>query len=427
MNSLYLPVGLLLFCIGRGTLNAQVSEKPSLISEVLSQGDTGSAMILMAERWQKAEKMERSQIERTFMETIPWMSSKEAFSFLSGKLLDLREVPSKKIFLLLPLKGQLKPLAEAFLRGFRLGISPSIRLEVIDVSSGLKKAKNRIKKGTPALVVGPVTSQSGRAIAPIAAESLVPIILPMAEDIRLQQRPLIFLLEGGLLTEAAVALRFAVDSLGMRKFVSLVPDNALGLSLEKVFRVLAAEEGARVIWSAVYEPDSTDFSSIVERLKILEPEVIFFPYATKYSLILASQIRANGIKSPFLGLHSWGDSEARQWSKRGIDSVFVFTPFINISKIRERSELLVQDRRFKQRYISIYEEDPPPFSKRGYDSANFISKMFQKEGFLSALEAWHSINKKGIFFGISGKYLLSKDLGFIKIYLLRNGRLKKLS
>jgi len=411
--------------VNGGDLSAQIGEMPQ-IKEALLKGDTGSFIILLAEKWRKAESEERSRVENFFMETIPWMSRREAFNLLSGRLLDLREAPSKKILLLLPLKGSLKPLAEAFLRGFKLGISPSIRIEVQDVSSGLSEAKNLMRRESQALVVGPLTSQGGKAISSLARQSLVPVILPTAEDVRLEARPLLFLMEGGFYTETEAVVRFAVDSLGITKFVSLVPNSALGLSVSYVFRDLVSGLGAKVLWTGVYEEDSTNFSRIVERIKILNPEGIFFPFATKRSLILASQIRADSILCPFFGLHNWGEEDARRWSKRGVDSVFVFTPFTAASGIREKSRLLVENQRFRQRYISLYEEDPPPFSRKGYDTARFIMKIFSEKGFLSALEAWDSINRKGLYFGISGRYLISKDRRFIKIYRLTNGRLKKI-
>ncbi len=397
------------------------------IGQMLERGDSGAAIVAIAEKWRSSEAEERVRIEGLISQLFPWMSKKDIYRLLSGRILDLREVPSKKILVLLPLNGPLKSLATAFLNGFSLGISRSLQIEVIDISKGLKEARKRITRESPALIVGPLTSQGAFNVKGLSQKNLVPTILPTQYNILLQGEPLLFLFNGGYLLETERIVEFSMDTLGMKNFVSLVPNTALGLSLGKFFHQKVKERGGTVLFYGMYSPNATDFSEFVEKLKGLEEiDGIYLPIATRNSLILASEIRVAEITAPFLGLDSWGGEEARKWSRRGVDSVYVATPFKRSSSIKMQSEEILEEREFRLRYISKFEEDPPLFSKRGYDTARYINRLFSKNGYLSSLSTWDNINRSGPFYGISGRYLISKNKRFIKIFKLSNGILRKI-
>jgi branched-chain amino acid transport system substrate-binding protein len=100
--------------------------------------------------------------------------------------------------------------------------------------------------------------------------------------------------------------QFAREDLNANTAVILrKADSEFSMGLSDYFKQAFLEHGT-ILWEGKYLGNDTDFSSILQKVKELTPDVVFVPGHGRDSALILKQANAMGIQATFLGGDGWG-------------------------------------------------------------------------------------------------------------------------
>lgn len=179
----------------------------------------------------------------------------------------------------LPLSGPYAEFGQETLLGILMATglfdtsrsSPSpMRLEVRDSAGDPARAAAAVAElaADPEVIacIGPLLAASAEAAAPVAEEYGLPLVtLTRRESVAELGRNV---LRAGATPrfEAEVVAAYATDTLGLRRFAILYPDDALGRAQRASFWDAVEAHGGQVVGVGRYASDATDFREPIRRL-----------------------------------------------------------------------------------------------------------------------------------------------------------------
>ncbi len=183
-------------------------------------------------------------------------------------------------------------------------------------------AKKAVNKGVTA-VIGSAWSAHSIAMAKVLQEAKTPMISTASTN------PQVTLIGDYIFRvcfidpfQGAVMANFAINDLKASKAVVLInTSNKYSLDLARIFAEKYQQLGGRILWEGKYLAKATDFSKILEKVKRLDPDVIFLPGKIRDSAFLIKQARKKGLQTLFLGGDGW-DEKMYEYAGDTLDGSF---------------------------------------------------------------------------------------------------------
>lgn len=233
------------------------------------------------------------------------------------------------------------------------------------------------------LLMGPVTSGSSFAVAPLVNSEGIPTITPTATAEGLTE------LGGNTFYRAAyndnyqgeVAAKFLVEDLQKTK-IAIIKNNSsdYSIGLSKVFRDVVESLGGEIIIEETYGKNEQDFNAILSKIKSANPEAIYIPdYYNEVGLI-AKQARDLGIESILLGADAWDNPVLLDIAGDSINNSY-FTGHYSADSEKEKVQLFVKA------YEEKYGVKPDSLSALAYDTMEII---------VNALKSSTSLDRESI-------------------------------
>ncbi|RKX70739.1 hypothetical protein DRP43_03095 [candidate division TA06 bacterium] len=333
------------------------------------------------------------------------------------KLKDIR------ITLLLPFSNIGSKSAMDFLNGFKLAIDfEQLNIALYDTKGdpietylGLKK---QFLKNKPDIVIGPLFSMSSIAASILSNEEDVPIVLPMAKDIRISSiGENVFQFGKGFGEEANILVDYLVKS-NIKTAAIFNVNTTKGLDEKKAFETLFKSKGGKIIREEFYSKNETDFSVQMESLKVVYDsigyDVIFINGSPDNLIMAATQLKYYGIGARIVGLNEWGDNKVVRLASAYIDSV------IYAKEKWVGQELLKKT--ITKEYRKKYKISPGIASFYGYDAGLLIKSLKNRKKLKNELK-----NMEGLW-GTTGYISLNDNIlpPDIYIYTIINGVSKRI-
>ncbi len=330
-------------------------------------------------------------------------------SLLSRGYLDKRIEPTNRVAVFVPQSGNLKSLGKEFMRGFLMAIPISVKLEVIDTKSDTEYASyvaSTMKDSIFAVVVGPLTSMFAMNTAPRLDSFALFNLIPAASDLRLGSIGR-FVVPFNYTTKVEVEklVDFAIDSLQLKRFYILYPPDVEFAVAAFYFKELVQKKGGAVIESIKIPPNGLSFReeiNIIQRISREEYPVVFIPAGNRGIYSMVSQMRFYDVNPLILGCEKW-----MSWRRKNELDIVIAAP--------EPGSPDVDRQEFFDRFLDLYGVRPSSIAQTGYDAGTIVKKLMES-GPISSISAWQKADSIGIFRGISGNYILSKDRNFVKLY-----------
>ena len=170
-------------------------------------------------------------------------------------------------------------------------------------------AKKAIEAGVIA-VFGANWSSNSLAMAPLFQAAQIPMISPFSTnpDVTLVGDYIFRICFIDSFQGSAMA-RFAFQDLNAQTAALLINANSRyseGLAI--FFKQCFEKQGGEVVFEANYLKDADDFSSQLEEIKRLQPDIVFLPGHTIDAGRVIRQAREKGLSTPFLGGDAWGNT-----------------------------------------------------------------------------------------------------------------------
>ncbi len=172
-----------------------------------------------------------------------------------------------RVGIILPLSGFEAENGMEFLRGVALAFQDQpqgIELIVKDSGSSIRQGIRVMQEMIDSrvdLVLGDLAGDRSAAMAALAAERNIPMLVPVASDNGIAALgPGVWQLTSDLETRGAALARYAYSTLGLRTFVSLAPADEYGQALSDAFANAVDKLGGTIIAQQWYYPGTQDVS-----------------------------------------------------------------------------------------------------------------------------------------------------------------------
>lgn len=343
------------------------------------------------------------------------------YSFLAITLLILSsscgDDGSLKIGVILPLTGGTATFGQENANGIKLALTKiqktsktKFKLIIEDDKAESLEAINAIRKliniNKVKAVIGEVTSTNTLAMAPIAQEAKIPLFSPAATNIKVTQ-------VGNYISRACftddfqgvVMAKFAIESLDKKNGLVLI-DNSSDYSkgLAKAFTDEYIRLGGKLASEEVltYIQKDIDFQSILRKVQIANPEVIFIPgYYQEVGLII-KQARALGIQAIFLGGDGWDSPKLFEIAGDAVVGNFLSSHFAP-----DDTDPLVQA--FVTEYEKTYKTKPGSMAALGYDSMLLMADAISRAKSTSSEDINTALIATKDFVGITGLITIDEN------------------
>jgi branched-chain amino acid transport system substrate-binding protein len=289
-----------------------------------------------------------------------------------------------RIGFITPLTGDVKTFGESAKNAFsialeeygktgRYAIQPMIADDRNDPTEGANAALKLITQDKVLAFIGPLTSKVAIPVSEIAVKYKVPMITGTATNPKVtvhdnRRKPYVFRACFIDPFQGTVAATFASRDL-KAKTAAILYDvgNDYSKGLAEVFRSTLQKAKGSVVAYESYQKDDVDFSSLVTKVGIKKPDVIFLPdYYNKVALI-TRQIRERGVRSLLIGGDGWDSPELVKIGGNAIIGGY-FTNHYSAERKDKVAEKFIS--RYKEKYGAV----PDTFAALSYDATMILLK-----------------------------------------------------
>jgi branched-chain amino acid transport system substrate-binding protein len=349
------------------------------------------------------------------------------------------QVNAERVGCLLPLNGPYAKYGDMVLKGLNLASEewnethPNQRVTLIvreaqtDPALAAKSLEKLATEDGVLAVIGPLGTQSAKAVAPMANQWGIPLMTLTQQDEQTDSGRFVVhvFLDNQALLQALV--RYCKEKLGFARFAVLYPDDRYGQNLSKIFSEVVKEAGGNLLASVPYKDKSTDFREPIEKLlniakKNSPPsgvettpfDALFIPDQVQTVALIAPQLPYNNVVGvTLLGTNLWGEAPLVQAGGVYVEQAIFATPYMTDSKNRN-----VRD--FQEKFEAKYNAAPSYLEAQAYDALRLFLQA--RDGFNYEAKDRASFLRNLLqiqnFAGVAGTYSFTPQGQLAREYML---------
>jgi branched-chain amino acid transport system substrate-binding protein len=282
--------------------------------------------------------------------------------------------------------GPEAPIGEAITNGVNLALEDlakkGIKLDVVRQDDTGKpqvamSAMEQLATGDEVVaVVGPYSSACANAMAKLAQQYKVPLLIPVAskEDITRQGYEWVFRLNAPVHNYSQQLIDMALTQ-GKAKSIAFIYESTdFGTSAATMGKEYAAKKGLAVLADEAYQKGAPDYRSTLTKIKTLNPNLVFMVSYVADAVLLMRQSRELGLKpQAFLGGGAGFDTAQFESEKDISTNVFSVTQWTSDTGWPGAAD-------FAARYQARYNKRPTYHAATGYASMMVMGETVAKAG-----------------------------------------------
>lgn len=316
--------------------------------------------------------------------------------FLGLNLLSCSREPTTiiKIGLVVPLTGDVKTFGESVKNAVLLAVEEAnakggvigkkIKIVLADDKNDPTESANAgsklINQDRVKAIVGSVSSKCSIPLSEICQDATIVMITPTSTNPKVtvdeygKRKDYVFRACFIDPFQGAVAAKFALENLKVKKAAVLYDvGNDYVKGLAEFFHHAFTKGGGKINVYESYAKDDVDFSALLTKVKVDNPDVLFIPdYYNKVGLIV-KQARQLGIKATFLGGDGWDSPEMVKIAGDAIEGGYFTNHY---SPEDPRAE--VQE--WVSKYQAKYGAKPDALGTLGYDATLILLEAIRLAG-----------------------------------------------
>ncbi len=258
-------------------------------------------------------------------------------------------------------------------------------------------------------ILGEVASSRTLAAAPVAQQSMIPMISPSSTNPRVTEvGDYIFRVCFIDPFQGFVMAKFASSTLKVLN-VAILRDikNDYSVGLADVFADNMKKMGGTIVSDESYSEGDTDFSAQLTSIRARNPQAIFIPgYYTEVGLI-ARQARRLGMTMPLLGGDGWDSPRLTDIGGEALNDTY----FSNHYSVDDPSPAI---QNFVSQYRTKYGETPDALAALGFDSANILFDAIRRANSAESVKIRDAIAQTVDYPGVTGKITLDANRNAVK-------------
>jgi branched-chain amino acid transport system substrate-binding protein len=257
-----------------------------------------------------------------------------------------------------------------------------------------------------AAVVGPYASAPANAMAKMAEQYKIPLLIPVAskEDITRQGYQWVFRLNAPAHNYADDLIDAAL-AFGKPKTIAFIYESTdFGTSVATLGKQYAQQKGLKIVGDEAYQKGAADYRSTLTKLKAQNPDLVLMVSYVADAVLLMRQSREVGLKPmAFLGGGAGFDTTQFQNEKDISTNVFCVTQWTPDNGAPGSAD-------FAQRYEKRFGKRPTYHAATAYEAMMIMGDVVQKAG--GDRKKIHDTLASGTWTGIMGEVKFQNYEGF---------------
>lgn len=188
---------------------------------------------------------------------------------------------------------------------------------------------------------------------------------------------------------------------GRHKVALIWEEGAYGEELAYDYRIALDGLKAELVYVASYNRDRADFRLIVNELKAVDADVMFFAGLEPWAGDFVRMVRSVGIKTEIIGAFS-DTPEMRQRAGGALEGAMFFDFYNPLSQTPENLAFVSK---FRLRFGS----DPDTWAAQGHDALHILAKAVQTTRSVNPLDLIYAIRFMDAWEGANGRYKFDRD------------------
>ncbi|GLI07508.1 branched chain amino acid ABC transporter substrate-binding protein [Paenibacillus tyrfis] len=246
--------------------------------------------------------------------------------------------------------------------------------DACDPQTATAAANKLVSEGVTA-VVGGYCSGAAIPATGVFHQNGIPTVITAANSQKIadQKFPEIFMINGTGVHQAQMATEYMVNQKQAKKIAIIHDNSAFAKDLAEVTKKQVESAGAKVVVFDAVNPDETDFSSLVSKLKQAQPDATYWTAYYKGGGLFIKQFKQQGV-SGIIGVGD-GANDKMLIDIAGKDAAE--GTFITNSPT---AEFLPDAKKFLDDYKGKFSQEPGPYSALQYDGIKVIADAIKRAG-----------------------------------------------
>jgi branched-chain amino acid transport system substrate-binding protein len=246
--------------------------------------------------------------------------------------------------------------------------------DATDPTTAVNAATRLLNRGDIKIIIGPLTSSSVLAVAPIMNEKKVVLLSPCASSPKITNAgEYIFRNWPSDNYEGRVMADYIVDSLRIKNVAVLSMNNEYGFGVREVFIARARERGVQILFVETFEQDATDFRAQISKILLLHVQFLYVPGHAKEVARIIKQSTEIGLKTIFGSSVAFGSPEIFDVAGKAVEGTIFTAPAFDLGSKNENIK------KFIESYQQQYGEMPEVFAAHAYDATMIIGSAIAKD------------------------------------------------
>ncbi|MBZ4218932.1 MAG: ABC transporter substrate-binding protein [Chlorobium sp.] len=183
---------------------------------------------------------------------------------------------------------------------------------------------------------------------------------------------------------------------GYRKIAILWEEDAYGEDLAYQYQVGLDQLNAKVVYQWSYSRKNVDFRLLVNELKMIDADMIFFSGIEPIAGDFLRAARKVGLKTPVLGAFN-NTPEMRSHAGSAYEGA-IFFGFYNVHSPTPENQLFVK------KFFDRYGRNPDTWAAQSYDALHILAKAIKFTGSRNPLDLSYAIRYADAYEGANGRY-----------------------
>lgn len=220
-------------------------------------------------------------------------------------------------------------------------------------------------------VMGAVCSHATLALMELTEKAKIPVVNALSASMKVTSQGYKYIFRTGPQSamQAETVTRFVFDDLRLKKAAYIGRNDAWSQSAAAQFRKRVEARGGSVVATEFYELGSTDFSSLLMKIKMANPEFLWIVSLSEDGALVLKQARELGIKAVLIGTDDMVNDQTIRMAGPAIEGMYSY-----YGGGPAKPEALAYEKLFEQKFKT----KSMAIDKSGYDMVMLVADAIKR-------------------------------------------------
>jgi branched-chain amino acid transport system substrate-binding protein len=265
-------------------------------------------------------------------------------------------------------------------------------------AKAVNAAEKLIQRDQVPVIAGAFCSTATSAIMPLAEKYSIPLLSGVSSAVDLTERNNKWFFRSAE-TDLIMAHAFAkilVESLKLKNVAYIGLNDDWGRGGVHEFSREVETLGGKTALKEYFEPGTTDFYTLLTRMRAAAPDGVFVAAQTQDGSIVVRQMKELGLTMKVFGVGSWATPDFINLTRDASEGIYAAVPYASTLDSPA-------NKTFVANYQAAYKGLPDKYSIAGYNALNIIMEAIERAGEANPSKIRDALEKTA-YDGPNGKF-----------------------